>query len=65
MFQASVCPSSGDLTVFMRHWYLSFGMGCCPVCWLEWLPTTRPDNHPYRVTSTKCLKINILKSMFN
>ena len=32
MFRTSICPSSGELTVSMRHWYLSLCMGGCSVC---------------------------------
>ena len=31
-FRATMCPSSGELTVFMRYWYFSFCMGGCLVC---------------------------------
>jgi len=27
MFRATVCQSSGEITVSMRYWYLSLGMG--------------------------------------
>jgi len=27
MFRAAMCPSSGEITVSMRHWYLSLCMG--------------------------------------
>ena len=36
MFRATVCPSSGELTVSIRHWYFSLCMGGCLVCWLGW-----------------------------
>jgi len=39
MFRATVCPSSGELTVSMRHKYFSLCMGGC----LVWC---RPDSHP-------------------
>jgi len=29
MFRATMCPSSGELTVSMRHWYFSLCMGGC------------------------------------
>ena len=44
MFRATTCPSSGKLTVSMRHWYFSLCMGDCLVC--------RPDSHPYRLKNT-------------
>jgi len=37
MFRATMCPSSGELTVSMRHWYLSLCMGGCLAC------CSRPD----------------------
>ena len=30
-----MCPSSGEITVSMRHWYLSLCMDGSLVCWLE------------------------------
>jgi len=39
MFRATMCPSSGKLTVSMRHWYFSLCMGGCLVC------CNRPDSH--------------------
>ena len=36
MFRATMCPSSGELTVFVRHWYFSLCMGVCLVCLLGW-----------------------------
>ena len=35
MFRATVCPSSEELTVSMRHWYISFCMGGCLICRLQ------------------------------
>ena len=32
MFRESICPSSGELTVSIGHWYLSPCMGGCLVC---------------------------------
>jgi len=32
MFQSTMCPSSGELTVSMRHWYFSVCMVGCLVC---------------------------------
>jgi len=46
MFRATMCPSSGELTVSMQHWYFSFCVGGCLVC--------RPDNHPHRVKKYQC-----------
>jgi len=37
-------PSSGELTVSMRHWYFSLCVGGCLVC--------RPDSHLHRVKNT-------------
>ena len=43
MFRATVCPSSGERTVYMRHLALVilYGLPCIP------------DSHPYTITSTK------------
>jgi len=35
MFRATVCPSSGETTVFMRHLVLVILYGCCLVCRME------------------------------
>ena len=32
MFRSTMCPSSGEPTVSMQHWYFSFFMGGCLVC---------------------------------
>ena len=54
MFRATMCTSSGELTVSIRHWYFSLCVGGCLVCWLGWdsFPTSRPDSHPHRVKNT-------------
>ena len=50
MFRATMCPSSGELTVSMRHWYLSICMGgIWSAGWIESNQQTRC--HPCRVTS--------------
>jgi hypothetical protein len=53
MFRATVCPSSGEITVSMRH--LVFVTLCG---WLSGMqggiPPCIPDSHPHRVTNTKC-----------
>jgi hypothetical protein len=36
MFRPTVCPSSRELTVSMRHWYFSLCMGGCLVCTTSW-----------------------------
>jgi len=36
MFRATMCPSSGEPTVSMRHWQFSLCTGGCLVCWLGW-----------------------------
>jgi len=43
MFRASMCPSSGELTVSMRHWYFSLCVGGCLVCWLGWVSSQPAD----------------------
>ena len=43
MFRATMCPSPGENTVSMRHWYLSLCMGgVWSAGWSE-TPTGRPD----------------------
>jgi len=43
MFRATTCPSSGEITVSIRHWYLSLCMGgVWSAGWSE-TPTSRPD----------------------
>ena len=49
MFRATMCPSSGEATVFTRHLVLVILCG-----WLSDMPAGIPDNHPHRITSTKC-----------
>jgi hypothetical protein len=59
--RATMCPSSGEFTVYMRHCYSSICMGGCLDGWLgcgcglipcNHIPTSRPDSHPYRVKNT-------------
>jgi len=58
MFRATMCPSSGETSVFMRHLVLVILCG-----WLsgrqgevKWNFTSPclPDSHTQRITSTKC-----------
>jgi hypothetical protein len=51
MFRASMCPSSGETIVFMRHLLLVILYG-----WLvrSFILPCIPDSHPYRITNTKC-----------
>jgi len=51
MFRATVCPSSGEITVSMRH--LIFVTLCGR---LSGMPSAgcMPDSQPPRVTNTKC-----------
>jgi len=44
IFRATMCPSSGELTVSMRYWYFSLCMCGC----LVW----RADSHTFRVKNT-------------
>jgi len=46
-----MCPSSGDTTVFMRHFV--FVIVWMTVWYAGWQPCI-PDSHPHRTTSTKC-----------
>jgi len=48
MFRATMCQSSGETTVFMRHLIL-----CIPPC--------IPDSHPHTIASTKC-RVNTVVS---
>ena len=45
MFQATMCPSSGEITVSMRHWYLVFCVDDCLVCRLS-----STQNNKYQVS---------------
>jgi len=61
MFRATMCPSSGETTVFMRHLVLVILYG-----WLSgrqggMIHFTLHTSHPYRITSTKC-RINTVVS---
>ena len=47
MFRATTCPSSGELTVSMRHWYFSLCMGGCLVC------SSQPADHTASRTEWK------------
>jgi len=48
MFRATMCPSSGEITVSMQH--LLF-----VTVWMTvWYAECIPDSHPHRVTNTKC-----------
>ena len=53
MFQATMCPSSGETTVFMWHLVLVILCG-----WLSGtkggIPPFIPDSHAHRITRTKC-----------
>jgi len=45
MFQATMCPSSGEITVSMLHFVFVTLCG-----WLSGIP----ESHPQKVTNTKC-----------
>ena len=51
MFRATMCPSSGEITISMRH--LVFVTLCA---WLSGMQGAlwTPDSHAHRVTNTKC-----------
>jgi len=49
--RATMCPSSGEITVSMRH--LVLVTLCGWVSGMQGAPCI-PDSHPYRVTNTKC-----------
>jgi hypothetical protein len=44
MFRTSMCPSSGEITLSMRHWYLSLCMGGVWSAGWSFTPTSRPDD---------------------
>ena len=58
IFRATMCPSSGETTVFMRHLVLVL---LCMEYMQGGIPSCIPDSHPYKITSTKC-RINIVVS---
>ena len=43
VFRATICPSSGEITVSMRRWYLSLRMGGVWSVGWSFTPTSRPD----------------------
>jgi len=43
IFRATMCPSSGEITVSMWHWYLSICMGGVWSAGWSFIPTSRPD----------------------
>ena len=49
MFRATMCPSSGEITISMRTWYLSLCIRDCLVCRFQ--PADQTFIH--RVTYTK------------
>ena len=51
MFQATMFPSSGEITVSVRH--LVFVTLCECASGIQGGPGG-PDSHPHRVTNTKC-----------
>jgi len=56
MFRATMCPSSEEITVFMRH--LIFDTLCGWMSGMQGgmslIPPCIPDSHPHSVTNTKC-----------
>jgi len=52
MFQATIFPYSGEITVSM--WYLVPVTVWMTVWYAGWNEPCIPDSHPHRVTSTKC-----------
>jgi len=51
MFWATICPSSGETTIFAT-------LGTCYSVWMTGMQGAPciPDSHPYSITSTKCHK---------
>ena len=58
MFRATMCPSSGELAVSMRH--LVYVTLCGRPSGMQ-VATCIPDGHPHRVTYTRC-RIDIIDS---
>jgi hypothetical protein len=53
MFRANMCPSSGEITVSMWHWYLSLCVGgVWSAGWSFTHSNQQTRSHPYRVTNT-------------
>jgi len=46
MFRATMCPSSGELSLSMRHWYFPFCMCGCLVCREVEINILRTGVHP-------------------
>jgi hypothetical protein len=57
MFRATMCPSSGETTVFIRPLVLVILCG-----WLSDMPAGIPDSHPHRITITKCRRNTVVFS---
>jgi len=61
MFRATMCPSSGETTVFLRHLVLIILCGWLSVMQSGMnIPPCIPDSHPHRITSTKCRKNTVV-----
>ena len=54
MFRATMCPSSGEITVPMGHLVFVTLCGWQSVMQGGFIPPCIPDSHPYRVINTKC-----------
>jgi len=52
MFRATMCPSSGENTVPLRH--LVFVTLYSWLWYAERIPPCIPDSHLYRATNTRC-----------
>jgi hypothetical protein len=54
MFRATMCPSSGEITVSMRHLvFITVWMTVWYAGW-DFIPSCIPDGHPHRVINTRC-----------
>ena len=62
MFRTSMCPSSGEITVFMRHWYLSLCMGgvwsagCIEIQPADQTPPNQNDKYQCRIETVISLE---------
>jgi len=55
MFRATICPSSGEITVSMRHlvFFTLYG-------WLSGMQACLPGSHRHRVANIKCVTDTII-----
>jgi len=55
IFQAAMCPASGELIVSIRHLvYVTLHRPPGVQGWMRLIQTCTPNGHLYRVTYTRC-----------